>query len=54
MVTQTKTIRITQKSLRAFRRFFPAYKGETIVGYFDRLAIWLKEMDERDREAHGL
>jgi len=54
MVKPTLTIRITQKSLRAFRQFLPANKGETIIDYFDRLGSWLKEMDERDREAHGL
>ena len=54
MVKQTITIRISYSSLKAYRKFFKANKNETMISYFDRLAVWLKSMDLADREAHGL
>lgn len=54
MMEPTITVRITCKSLKAFRKFFPEEKGESFVRYFNRLAAWIKEKDKLEREKAAL
>ena len=45
-----KTVPMTQKTFRRIRRIVPPYKNETMVAYFDRLSLVIKEeiFDEND------
>jgi len=40
---KSKVVKIYLRTLKAFRRVYPAQRGETLVGYLDRVARGVEE-----------